>query len=182
MKLFFLKTPTLIFILTFCFFNSSYSQSISSIDIPRLREGGIYLTKAIIYPKNKISLFDLKYTKTRYTHSYLVVFNYETKELKSTIYSKQMIYLFSSYIDNDSLLYLSKGLYFNRKIIYSLKTGEKIQSKMDFRCDKNDLSKEFGVIFESNDLYCTREIVYWLNYKMYFDEIKHSIIIENFSN
>lgn len=83
------------------------------------------------------------------------------KKILSTFSTKNWSYLYSSWIDSNSILHLSKGRLFHKKVLYDLKSGNKIarnlaQSKKEQTTDPcNDLH------IGSQDLYCTNKIVYW---------------------
>jgi len=136
------------------------------------------MSEAMIIPELNTGIFELNYTKGKVSHSYYAVINYETNNLVSTFNVKSWTYLQSSWIKNDSLLYLSKGMFIGRKIIFNLNTGEKIQTKLSFRCDAPKTENGQGVYFGHNDFYCTGGVVYWKSYRIYFDDKTHMLIID----
>jgi hypothetical protein len=173
------KTGHLILVLTTCIFHSAFSQTTSSVEIPRLKEGTVRMSEAMLHPELNIGIFELNYTEGKVSHAYFVVIDYKRKELVTTFKVKSWTYLYSSWIQDDSLLYLSKGMYINRKMIFNLKTGEKIQTKLKSRCHAPEKENGQGVHFGHDDFYCTNSIVYWKNFRMYFNEKNHTLIIED---
>ncbi len=160
-----------------CCAESLFSQNADSIQIPRLREGKARIVEAFLVPSTNTCLLQMAYYSGKTSESYYVVLNIKESEVISTFSFKRWTYLHSSWVESDSLLYLSKGMF--KTVEVNLNTGRKIKSKFSFRYDSPEDGNGQAYLFENRDLYCSGGMVLWTDKMIYFDSNTHSVIITN---
>jgi hypothetical protein len=156
----------------------SYSQ-LDSLHISSQKSGSSYLSEVLINRELNLGVFEIHFTKGRLSDSYFCVIDLKKKEILSEFRYKNWTYLYSSSIDSNAVLHLTKGSLFNRVKEIDLRLGneltrsEKNSSKKDEQITKKD------VYIGSQDLYCTSQMVYWNYLRIWYDETSRCIIIQS---
>ena len=158
------------------------SGQVDTLHFSADKSGKSYLSNVLINKETNIGVFDISYIKGRLSSSYYYVIDFEQKKIISTFKYSSWTYLYSSRMEGDSILYLSKGRIFSRKVLINLYTGEKLQSKKYRREEKNSVSTENNVYIDSQDLYCTSGYVYVNELKIYYDQKSNSFLVSKEKN
>ena len=150
---------------------------IDTLNIDSSKSGKSYLSSVLINKKSNIGIFEIHYYTGRLSNSYFYVIDFNKKEIMSKFSFKNWTYLYSSWIDNDSILHLSKGSIFTRKILVDLKNGEILKSDKNKR---KQIKDDNNVLFiDSQELYCTNRLVYWNGLKIFYAGNLKCFIIKN---
>jgi hypothetical protein len=127
-----------------------------------------YLSQVLIGKKSNLGVFDIHYSKGRLSRSFYCVIDFDKKEIVSTFTIKNWTYLYNSWIDNESILHLSRGWLFARGLMIDLKNGSRLGS--DSIKEKDAPANTDAVHIDSQDLYCTSSIVYWSGLRIVYDD------------
>jgi hypothetical protein len=158
------------------------SGQVDTLHFSADKSGKSYLSNVLINKETNIGVFDISYLKGRLSSSYYYVIDFEQRKIISTFKFSYWTYLHSSWFEGDSILNLSKGRIFSRKVLINLNTGEKIQSKKYRRKEKKSVSTKNNVYIDSQELYCTNGFVYINGLKINFDQKSNSFIINKEKN
>lgn len=165
-------------LLFLCFLLPHFSiGQVDTLNVTNSRKGNSYLSRVMINKTSSLGVFEVHSTKGRLSNSSYYVIDLNQKIMVSSFRTKNWSYLYSSWIDSNAILHLSKGWIFGRNVSYDLKTGEKAHLKM--KKDEKERSKEAAtdVHITSEDLYCTSQIVYWGSTRIYYDKTAQRFLI-----
>ena len=165
-----------ILILLFCVPFLSLGQT-DSLSINSERSEDSYLNRVLINQKSDIGIFEIHFTKGRLSNSYYYAIDLKKNEILSTFNFKNWTYLYSSWIDDDKILHLSKGI-FNRKILIDLSTGFKLTSDKKRRKEQAPKDGNHSLHIDSQELYCTNNVVYYEEKRIRYDSNNQCFILD----
>lgn len=148
---------------------------VDTLKIEREKTGNSYLSNVLIDEELNIGVFAIHYHKGRLSNSYFFAIDLKEKKVVSSFSTKNWSYLYSSWIDENLVLHLSRGRLFDRVTLIALKTGNRIDDK---RLKKQSKKSSSHVYVSSEDLYCTNSVVYLEGQRIYYNHVLSCFLIE----
>jgi len=151
---------------------------VDTLTVVPKKPGRAYLSEVLIHQPSGVGVFEIHYMKGSLRSASLYVVDLNEKKVLSTIYSRNWAYLYNSWIDSNAVLHLSKGgALFSRKVLYDVHTGTNVSRRKARSANGQTRDASNHQYIDSQELYCTRDIVYWMGLGIYYNEHVGGFII-----